>query len=135
MSDTTTNLYEALFLMTQEAVTVGMTNCIDHVKGLLDRAEAEVITLHKWEERRLAYEIDGQKRGTYLIAYFRADGEKLTGLDRDCNLSESVLRVMVTRPTHMAEVELEAAIKEGNESLAPAVTEEASSEAAAPATK
>ncbi len=117
MSDTSKNLYEALFLMTQESVSAGMSSCIDHVKGLLDRAEADILTLHKWEERRLAYDIDSQKRGTYLIAYFRADGVKLNGLDRDCNLSESVLRVMVTRPDYMGDEEIATVIKEGQESL------------------
>ena len=37
--------------------------------------------IKKWDERKLAYEVNGQKRGTYVIAYFTAPGDAV-GADR-----------------------------------------------------
>lgn len=110
-------MYEAMFLLTQPAAS-NLGEAVNHVKGLLDRAGADVIGMYKWDERKLAYTIKGQRRGTFLLSYFNVDGEKLGGLDRDCNLSEQVLRAMVTTADHLGEEELTAfktAVDESND--------------------
>ena len=112
MSDTPTSLYEGLFLISQSAAQ-DLDAALEHVRGILGRADAEIVGLQKWEERRLAYTIKGQRRGTYLISYFRAPHNKLTGLDRDCNLSDNILRAMFLRADHVGETELNM-FKEGN---------------------
>lgn len=111
MSDTTPVLYEALFLVSQTALSTDSAGVTAHVQEMLDRAEAETLTLHKWDERKLAYPIDGQKRGTFLIAYFNARPTQIANIERDCNLSEQVMRVMFIRADHMGEAELKLALE------------------------
>ncbi len=111
MSDTTPVLYEALFLINQSALATDSAGVTAHVQEMLDRAEAETLTLHKWDERKLAYPIEGQKRGTFLISYFKARPTQIANIERDCNLSEQVLRVMFIRADHMGEIELKAALE------------------------
>lgn len=106
MAVTSTSLYEGLFLVSQTAAADNDA-VTEHLKGLLARAEAQVIGLQKWDERRLAFTIKGQRRGTYYIAYFHAPRVKITGLERDCNLSEHVLRSMFLRSDHLGEVEMD----------------------------
>jgi len=106
------NLYEGLFLMSQSAVGGGVGAALDHVRETLGRIDAEVITLRKWDERKLAYSIKNQKRGLYLLSMFRADGAKLAEVENVCNLSELVQRVMITRCDHMGQVEYDAEIEE-----------------------
>ena len=106
MSDSLSSLYEGLFLVSQTAAT-DVNVALDHLKGILARAEAEVIGLQKWDERRLAFPIKGQRRGTYFISYFRAPRSKIVGLERDCNLSELVLRSLFLRSDHLGEVEMD----------------------------
>lgn len=95
MSDTR-NVYEGMFLFPQSAAS-DLKSAADHVQQILSRAEAEVISFAKWDERRLAYEIKGNKRGLYFLTYFKAEPERLAGIERDCNLSEQLLRSLVTR--------------------------------------
>jgi len=111
MSDTTPVLYEALFLMSQASLATDSAGVTAHVQEMLDRAEAQTLSLNKWDERKLAYPIEGQKRGTFLIAYFKARPTQIANIERDCNLSEQVLRVMFIRADHMGEIELKAAIE------------------------
>ncbi|MHC5114230.1 MAG: 30S ribosomal protein S6 [Planctomycetota bacterium] len=110
-----TNIYEGMFLFPQAAAG-DLQGAVDHVTELLDRAKAEVVSLCKWEERRLAYEIKGNKRGVYFLAYFKAEPTSLAGLERDCNLSEKLLRSMVVRAEHVPQEHIEAA--EGRDKLA-----------------
>ncbi len=105
-------LYEGLFLMSQES-TGDLSGSLEMVQGILDRAEAETLVLRKWDERKLAYPIKGQKRGLFLLALFRVNGVQIANIERDCNLSDEVVRVMFTRADHMGEVEIEAEVKEG----------------------
>lgn len=111
MADTTPKLYEGMFLMSQSAVSAGLGSAIDTVRGMLDRVECEVLSLSKWEERKLAYPIENQKRGTFLLAMFKVKPTQIVNIERDCNLSEDVLRVMMTRADHMGETELAEALK------------------------
>ncbi len=110
MSESTSTypLYEGLFLISQSAAS-DLNAATEHLRQILTRGEAEIIVLRKWEERRLAYPIKGQKRGTYLIAYFHVPPQKLRSIERELNLSEQVLRAMMLRADHVGEVELEAA--------------------------
>lgn len=111
MADNTPVLYEALFLINQTALATDSAGATAHVQEMLDRAEAETLTLQRWDERKLAYPIEGQKRGTFLIAYFNGRPTQIANIERDCNLSEQVLRVMFIRADHMGEIELKAALE------------------------
>lgn len=107
--------YEVMFLISQ-AEAADLATVIEHIDNLFVRAGAEVLALAKWDDRRLAYEIDKQKRGVYLLGYFRCPTGALQGFERDCNLSEHLLRVMVTKADHLTDEEI--ASRNGREDLA-----------------
>jgi small subunit ribosomal protein S6 len=62
---------------------------------MLEKTEAEIVSIEKWEERRLAYEIKGKSRGTYILCYFKADGDRIHEVERDVQLSERIMRVLI----------------------------------------
>jgi small subunit ribosomal protein S6 len=107
--------YEAMFLFPQ-AMTANLQEAVDHVKDILTRAEAEIISLKKWDERRLAYDVKGNKRGVYFLVYFKARGSQIANIERDCNYSEKLLRAMIVRADHVAEEIMRAA--DGQQQLA-----------------
>jgi small subunit ribosomal protein S6 len=80
---------------------------IDEVQRVMDRAEAEVISLKKWDERRLCYEVQKKSRGTYILAYFNCETSKIGGIERDVQLSELLTRVLVLRTDRMTPEDLE----------------------------
>lgn len=114
MSEAPTYPYEAMFLFPQHQAT-DLRGAVDHVQNILSRAEAEIISLCKWDERRLAYEIRGNKRGIYFLVYFRARRTAIVGIERDCNLSERILRSIVLRADMVPLERMEAA--DGRERL------------------
>ncbi len=100
--------YEAMFLLGQ-AVAADLGGAVAHINEVLARGHAEVVALKKWDERRLAYEIKGQKRGTYILAYFKAEAKNLAHIERDCNLSEKLLRTLILRADHLTVEEMQSA--------------------------
>lgn len=114
MADSSAKLYEGMFLINQQAAAGEFTAALNHVQEILTRAGAEVVVLHRWDERRLAYPIKGQKRGLYIYALFNVEGVQIANIERDCNLSELVMRVMLLRAEHMGDVEIELAKREAD---------------------
>ena len=108
MTTTLTNNYEGLFLLPQSAGS-DLGTATELVKGLLDKVGAEIISFKKWDERRLAYEIKGNKRGLYFLCYFKLAGSEVSTLERQCLLSESMLRHMITRADHLTMEQMQAA--------------------------
>lgn len=112
MSETTTPAktynYEAMFMISQ-AVAADFSAAIAHINEVLARGHAEVIAMKKWDERRLAYEIKNQKRAIFILTYFTATGEGFAHIERDCNLSEKILRALITRCDHLSVEEMQAA--------------------------
>lgn len=135
--------YEGMFLLSQ-AVAADLGGAIAHLNEIFQRAHAEVLAMRKWDERKLAYEIRGQKRGMYILAYFKAAGPDVAHLERDCNLSEKILRALITRVDHMTEeqmlatdgrkdLEVEAKLRAEKPAIPPVATPAAPAEAVAPA--
>ena len=110
MADTTPKLYEALFLLNQNAIAADPASVVAQVQEILSRAGAKVHVLRKWDERKLCYPISGQKRGTFYIAYFDVTPTAVAQIERDSNLSEVVLRAMILRAEHVGPKELQDAI-------------------------
>ena len=100
--------YEAMFLVSPiEATDLG--GVVDHLKEVMARGDVELISLKKWDERRLAFEIKKNKRCVYFLAYFGCDPVNIEVIERACNLSEKILRVLFTRADHLTLEEMKAA--------------------------
>jgi ribosomal protein S6 len=130
MAETRIYAYEGMFLFPQ-TVAADLQGAADHILEILSKGNAEIVSLCKWDERRLAYDIKGNKRGVYFLAYFKADARNLEGIDRDCRLSERLLRSLVTRADHVPAEEI--ATHEGRQQLADEINLRANPPAAAEA--
>ncbi len=107
MTDEQLPLYEGLFLFNTQAIDGDLQQAVDHLNEILQRADAQIVAMTRWDERKLSFPIEGQKRGLYLLTYFRVRGTQVANIERDVNLSELLLRAMVLRADHMGDVELE----------------------------
>ena len=83
-------------LLDNREVRKGWDPLKEAVAGLFTKHEAKVLSNRRWDERRLAYPINGQLRATYLLLYFAADTQTLPAIRRELEFSESMLRYMIT---------------------------------------
>jgi ribosomal protein S6 len=82
-------------LLDNREVRKGWQPLKESVTGLFTKHGAQILSARRWDERRLAYPIDGQQRATYLLAYLKADTQSITGIRRDLQFSDIVLRSLV----------------------------------------
>ncbi len=97
MAQTPKRMYEGMFLVDAATATADWDGTVGTIHNVFNRAQADIVSLQKWDERRLCYDIKGHKRGTYILTYFNADPERIGGIERDVQLNETLLRVLVLR--------------------------------------
>ncbi len=91
------NTYEGMFLLDSTKVAVNWDEAVQHVHDILGKHNAEIVASRQWDERRLAYAVEGHKKGTYLLTYFRAEGGQIQEIEADCRLSDLVLRDLILK--------------------------------------
>lgn len=99
--------YEAMFLVDSAEAAADWDGVNATIRKILKRAGVDIVSVKKWDERRLAYQINGKERGTYILCYFRADGESIAGIERDVQLSERIMRVLILCADHMGPEDIE----------------------------
>ncbi len=107
MDTVTKRLYEALFLVDSTTAASDWQGIVDFVKNLLEKNSGEIVDLKKWDERKLAYDIKGHSRGTYILVYFNCDPLSISTIERDVQLSEQIMRVMILRTDKMSKEDIE----------------------------
>jgi len=60
-------LYEAMFLIDSADAGSDWDGVIAAITKTLERAEVDIVSITKWDDRRLAYEIKRKARGTYIL--------------------------------------------------------------------
>ena len=98
--------YEAMFLV--DSGSADLQAASEPIRKVLDRNEAEVLSLKAWDDRPLAYPIEGRRRGLYVLTYFNVDPERVREIEHDCQLDDRVLRAMILRKEKLTEEELNA---------------------------
>lgn len=67
------------------------------IPALVEKLGGEVLVSRLWNEQRLAYPIDGHKKGTYWLTYFRLDGSKLAEFHGQIRIIETIVRHMTLK--------------------------------------
>jgi len=93
-------IYEAMFLVDSGSDFEATSQPI---RRILERSQAEILSLKPWDDRRLAYQIDGRRRGLYVLSYFRAPPGVIREIEHDCELSEEILRALILRREDFSE--------------------------------
>jgi ribosomal protein S6 len=96
-----------MFLIDSAEAARDWDGIIKIISTIMERAQAEVVSMHKWDERPLAYKVSKCIRGTYILVHFRADAGRIAEIEREVQLSERILRVLILRADHLSEQDLQ----------------------------
>jgi small subunit ribosomal protein S6 len=76
----------------------------DRVQQILDRTtrgiaegDGQIVKVSPWGRRRLAYPISSYREGSYFIIVFDAPSTAIDDLEHGLNITEEVMRHLVTR--------------------------------------
>ena len=86
------NVYENMVILDSNKYAQDPNGLAGLIPGLVTKCGGEVLVSRLWNEQKLAYPIDGHKKGTYWLTFFRIDSAKLTEFNRELRITESILR-------------------------------------------
>lgn len=92
-----TQVYEGLFIFDSNKFAREQESLPAEVEQMIVAGGGEVLVSRLWEERRLAYPIQGHRKGTYWLIYFRSPTGEITTLNRKCEIHDSVLRQLILK--------------------------------------
>jgi small subunit ribosomal protein S6 len=103
--------YEAMFLLDSTKASSNWDESVAQVHEILTRQKAEIVATRQWDERKLAYPVEGHRKGIYLLTYFKVDSLALPAINHDCRLNELILREMILKiPAKLVEPLIQAAM-------------------------
>ena len=91
------NVYECMFILDPNRYARDPAGVASQIPQMVEKSGGEVLASRLWNEQRLAYPIQGHRKGAYWLSYFRMDAEKVAEFNRSCRLNDVVLRNLTLR--------------------------------------
>jgi small subunit ribosomal protein S6 len=90
-------LYETMFIVKPELTKEQVQAVAENYAALIERNGGQVEKVSDWGKRRLAYEINKYREGSYVLIDFQADAAMAKELERNFRISEDVIRYLIVR--------------------------------------
>ena len=95
--DTRMRRYELMLVLRPDTADDRVQQILDRTTRGIAAGDGQIVKVSPWGRRRLAYPISGQREGSYFIVVFEAPSEAIEELERSLNITEEVMRHLVTR--------------------------------------
>jgi len=90
-------VYEGMFILDASKFARDPAGSAQQIVGLIEQFGGTVLASRLWDERKLAYPIKGHKKGVYWLTYFNMPSANLTALERQCEITDDILRKLVLK--------------------------------------
>jgi small subunit ribosomal protein S6 len=87
--------YEALYIIDPNLTDEQITAITDKYSNVVTQLGGEVLTVERWDKRRLAYDVKGYGDGAYILMYFTSETTTVAEMDRVMKISEDVIRHLI----------------------------------------
>lgn len=97
--------YELVYIASPDATEETLADLHQQVATVVERFGGTIERTENWGRRRLAYEINRQREGVYVLQVLNGPGTMTTELDRRLRVLDAVMRHLVIRVDEVQEKE------------------------------
>ena len=90
-------IYENLFIVRPDATEEEIDHLIELMSSHVTKAGGTVDKVDKWGKRRLAYRVEKQREGSYVLMQFTALPETVKEFERRLRVQDSVIKFLTVR--------------------------------------
>ena len=105
--------YELMLVLRPDVADDRAQAVIDRTTRQISAGGGQIVKVAPWGRRRLAYPIDRFREGSYHIVVFESPAEVIAELERSLQITEEVLRYLVTRAIKPVKVRRDATSADG----------------------
>lgn len=85
-------VYECMFLFNANAYARNPAAAANAVEDIVKSVDGEILVSRLWNEQKLAYPVNGHRKGAYWLTYLNLESNDLDKFNRACKLNDLVLR-------------------------------------------
>ena len=89
--------YELMVIIQGDAGDEGVATLVDTIRGWIEGQNGNIVRIDNWGRRHLAYPINKQREGYYVLFTVDLLTAAVTELERNLRISEDVLRYLTVR--------------------------------------
>ena len=90
--------YESIFILRSSLADEEAEAVIEKMKSALTKHGATIVKVDNWGQKKLAYEMKHDRRGTYILLQFESTQENVVReLERLYRLEDSVIKFLTVR--------------------------------------
>jgi small subunit ribosomal protein S6 len=92
-----TRQYELVYIVSPEASEQAIADLHTQVEQIVQRFNGTLDKTENWGRRKLAYEIDKAREGTYVVETISGPGELMKEVDRRLRVTDTIIRHLIVR--------------------------------------
>ncbi len=96
--------YETIFIIPADLPEDETNALIDRYRSLFTKNKGTVVKVEKWGKRKLAYEIEKQTRGYYVLMDLVSEHAAVTELERNFKIDDKILKFMTVKKAHQVDL-------------------------------
>lgn len=89
------NHYEGMFILDSGRFGANPDAAATEVTGIIEKVGGTVSAHRPWQDTKLAYPINGHRKGLYYLAFFTAESRAVNEINGIVKLNENVLRHLI----------------------------------------
>ena len=89
--------YETLYIVHPALESGRLKDIIMELESHITKDDGKILATDIWGKKKLAYLINKQKYGTYILVQFNVDGSKVSSLNQELEHNSNILSYMTTR--------------------------------------
>ncbi len=90
-------VYESMFILNPNAYAKNPSGAANTVEQLVASVGGKLLASRLWNEQKLAYPINGHRKGVYWLTYFEMESTDMAKFNRQCQLADIVMRHLAIR--------------------------------------
>ena len=93
----TSREYETIYVLRPGITNEGVAEINERVRNIVENMDGKVVKVDNWGKRRLAYEIEKERKGIYLYWQYLANRGVVAEIERNLRMLDSVIRFMTIK--------------------------------------
>jgi len=90
------NYYETVYIIHPALQEGRLHDIVNKFHSKLEGLKGKVLYVNNWGKKKLAYPIDKQKYGTYILCQYSLDNQSIKNLSQELELNPNILRYLIT---------------------------------------
>lgn len=89
--------YELLYIIRPDVEADTVQAVTEKFQGIITSGGGEITKHEVWGKKRLAYEINKFREGTYVLVQFKSETAVVAELERVLKITDEIMRHMITK--------------------------------------